>query len=72
MVDRVRIATWNLWWRFGDCDERAPLIVDRLRTSGADVIGLQEVWFDDEVNQAASIADALGFHHRAGCSDHGR
>lgn len=64
MADRLRIATWNLWWRFGDCEERAPLILNALRATAPDILGLQEVWFDDDENLAATIADALGFDHR--------
>ncbi len=42
MADTLRLATWNLWWRHGDLDARAPAILTTLRTVDPDVIGLQE------------------------------
>lgn len=40
----VRIATWNVWWRFGDHERRAPGITAELARVAADVVCLQEVW----------------------------
>lgn len=60
---RLRVATWNLWWRFGPWESRLPLIIDELRRVDADVIALQEVWTQDGTSSADVIADALG-HHR--------
>lgn len=40
----MRIATWNVWWRFGDHERRAPAIASELRRVAADVVCLQEVW----------------------------
>ena len=40
----VRIATWNVWWRFGDHEARAPGITAELARVRADVVCLQEVW----------------------------
>ena len=40
----VRIATWNVWWRFGDHEARAPLLAGELARVAADVVCLQEVW----------------------------
>lgn len=60
----MRVLTWNLWWRFGPWEERQPAIVDTLRRIDADVLCLQEVWETrDGKSQAATLADALGFHH---------
>jgi endonuclease/exonuclease/phosphatase family metal-dependent hydrolase len=58
---KVRTATWNLWARYGPWEERWPGIVETLRTVDADILALQEVWEDDERNQAAEIAEALGY-----------
>jgi len=58
---RVRIATWNLWGRYGPWAQRLPAIVETLRRVDADIVGLQEVWEDDERSQAAELAAALGF-----------
>ncbi|CAN5598450.1 hypothetical protein BH23ACT3_BH23ACT3_21470 [soil metagenome] len=39
----LRVMTWNLWWRFGDWERRAPAIVEVLRQQDPDVVCLQEV-----------------------------
>jgi endonuclease/exonuclease/phosphatase family metal-dependent hydrolase len=53
-----RVATWNLWWRFGpDPEARFPGIEATLRELDADVICLQEVYGN---RQGASDADRLG------------
>jgi endonuclease/exonuclease/phosphatase family metal-dependent hydrolase len=58
---RVRIATWNIWARYGPWEQRFPAIVETLRMLDADILALQEVWDADGRNQAAEIADALGY-----------
>src|SRR5918994_523367 len=61
---RLRVATWNVWWRFGPWQERQPAIAETLRQLGADVIALQEVWdTGDGIGQAGALADALGYDH---------
>src|SRR5215216_2768173 len=45
---RLRVATWNVWWRFGPWAERQPAIAETLRRIDADVIALQEVWDVDD------------------------
>ncbi|HXY95256.1 MAG TPA: endonuclease/exonuclease/phosphatase family protein [Acidimicrobiia bacterium] len=57
---RVRIATWNLWGRYGPWEARLPVIVENLRAIDADVLALQEVWEDDTRSQAHELAEALG------------
>jgi endonuclease/exonuclease/phosphatase family metal-dependent hydrolase len=59
----IRVATWNLWWRFGPWERRAPLVEATLAAIGADVICLQEVWDDGTTNQAAVLAARLGMSH---------
>ena len=58
---RVRIATWNIWGRYGPWEDRLPAITETLRRVDADIVGLQEVWEDDERSQAAELAAALGY-----------
>ena len=58
---RARIATWNVWARYGPWEERAPAILETLRAADADIVGLQEVWDDGERNQAIELAEALGY-----------
>lgn len=59
---RLRVASWNLWWRFGNWEERLPIVIERLRAADPDVIALQEVWHDRTTSSAHRIADALGHH----------
>ena len=61
---RLRVATWNVWWRFGPWEERQPAIAETLRRIDADVIALQEVWdVDDGRGLCEALADALGYEH---------
>jgi endonuclease/exonuclease/phosphatase family metal-dependent hydrolase len=63
---RLRVLSWNLWWRFGPWEERRPAIAATLARLDADVVCLQEVWDDGEVGFAAELADGLGVHHAYG------
>jgi endonuclease/exonuclease/phosphatase family metal-dependent hydrolase len=47
-MERLRIATWNLWWRFGPWEARQPLIAAELDRIDADVVCLQEVWAETD------------------------
>ena len=60
---RLRVLTWNLWWRFGPWEARQPAIEATIRALDPDVVALQEVWDDGETNQAAHLAAALGGYH---------
>jgi endonuclease/exonuclease/phosphatase family metal-dependent hydrolase len=60
---RLRVMTWNLWWRYGPWEARLPAIASTLASVDADVIALQEVWDDGERNQAAELATALEYEH---------
>jgi endonuclease/exonuclease/phosphatase family metal-dependent hydrolase len=61
---RLRVLTWNVWWRFGPWESRQPAIAATLRRIDADVIALQEVWGEaGGTGQAAELAGALGFEH---------
>lgn len=57
----VRVATWNIWWRFGPWEERQPRIIEELRGVDADIIALQEVWGADGTDAGAVIAAELGY-----------
>jgi endonuclease/exonuclease/phosphatase family metal-dependent hydrolase len=59
----LRVATWNLWWRFGNWQRREPAIRQALAELDADVVGLQEVWARGGTGQADELADHLGYHH---------
>jgi endonuclease/exonuclease/phosphatase family metal-dependent hydrolase len=56
-----RVATLNIWQRFGPCDERMVAIRESLRALAPDVIGLQEVLRVDGFDQGALASDGLGY-----------
>jgi endonuclease/exonuclease/phosphatase family metal-dependent hydrolase len=60
---RVRVLTWNIWWRFGPWERRRPAIAATLARLDADVIAVQEVWSDETTDLAAELAAELGYHH---------
>ncbi len=62
---RVKVVTWNLWWRFGPWQERQGAIVETLKSLDADIIALQEIWFDGDNSTAAELAAQLGYHYIA-------
>jgi endonuclease/exonuclease/phosphatase family metal-dependent hydrolase len=62
VTTRVRVTTWNLWGRYGPWEARVPAIEATLRAADADIVALQEVWDDDDRNQARDLARALGYH----------
>lgn len=60
---RVRVLTWNIWWRFGPWQRRQQAVAATLKIIDADIIALQEVWSDETTNYAAELAAQLGYHH---------
>ncbi len=59
---RVRVMTWNLWWRFGPWEQRQQVIVDTIRAVSPDIVCLQEVWVEADRDLAAIIAAELEYH----------
>jgi len=51
----MRVATWNLWGRYGPWEDRLPIIEANLRTIDADIVCLQEAWDDETTSQPAQI-----------------
>lgn len=81
-MDRIRVATLNIWNKSGPWPRRLDLIRRELRELTPDIVGLQEVLqleapgsdlpADVFTNQAAEVADGLGYQHAYGmASDHG-
>lgn len=60
--DLVRLATWNLWWKFGPWEARQLPIATEINAVDADVMCLQEVWADDDRDQAEQLAESAGRH----------
>lgn len=65
-VNTVRVATWNLWWRFGEFEARGRAIEQVLDAAAPDIICLQEVWAtrdEDgvETSQLAHLAERFGW-----------
>jgi Endonuclease/Exonuclease/phosphatase family len=56
----IRMATSNLWWRFGPWPQRRDTIAAVLANAQPDVCGLQEVWAHRGEHQAALLAERLG------------
>ncbi len=63
LTTTVRIATWNLWGRYGPWAERMAPIEANMRAVDADIWALQEVWEDDDHSQARDLAAAIGHDH---------
>jgi endonuclease/exonuclease/phosphatase family metal-dependent hydrolase len=61
----LKVATLNIWNRFGPWDERLPAIRTRLAELGPDVIGLQEVLrstHGDRVDQVELLTAGTAYH----------
>lgn len=66
---RLRIATWNVWHRFGPWEERQPAIAATLAELRPDVLCLQETWEEEGgTSQPAELGRPLGLHHHATAS----
>lgn len=61
----MRLATWNVWWRFADWAARQPRIAADLATLAADVVVLQEAYAAPDDDQPRRLGDALGLAHVA-------
>jgi endonuclease/exonuclease/phosphatase family metal-dependent hydrolase len=60
----MKVATLNIWNRFGPWDERLIAIRQRLAELSPDVIGMQEVLRStsgDKLDQGAAVASGLGY-----------
>lgn len=64
IATRLRVLTWNVWWRFGPWQRRKSGILATLEAHDPDVVALQEVWTDTSngTGLADELAAALGYH----------
>lgn len=63
-MDRLRVATLNIWNRMGPWEERLAAIRKEIERLEPDVLGLQEVLLLPEhaFDQAKAIAEGFGYH----------
>lgn len=76
VMDAFRIATLNIWNRFGPWEERLVAIRHHVKALQPDVLGLQEVLRSsqgDALDQAVCIAEGLGYEMAFGVAtdEHG-
>ncbi len=64
-----RVATWNVWGRYGDWQSRLEGITEELRASSPDVVCLEEAWETPEESQTDQVASALGLPYRLSLCD---
>lgn len=69
-MDRIRVATLNIWNRMGPWEERLVAIRKELERIQPDILGMQEVLVlpEHEFDQARSIAEGFGYHTAFGRS----
>ena len=61
-----RVATLNIWSRFGPWEERLVAIRHGIRELAPDVLGMQEVLRNSAMDQAALVSDGLRLRDRVG------
>ncbi len=59
----LRVATWNVWGRYGDWERRQTAIEDALVTASPDLVCLVESWSAPEGSQPERIAGSIGYDH---------
>jgi endonuclease/exonuclease/phosphatase family metal-dependent hydrolase len=59
----MRVATWNVWGRYGDWEQRQRAIEDTLVAAAPDVVCLVESWSTLEDSQPERIAGRFGYDH---------
>ena len=68
MNDVLHVATWNIWWRYGQWRTRDAAVRATLNHIAPDVVALNEVW--EEVggeSQAEQLSRELGYHVVSHC-----
>jgi endonuclease/exonuclease/phosphatase family metal-dependent hydrolase len=61
-MDTFRVATLNIWNRYGPWEARLPAIRHALAALAPEVMGMQEVVRSADFDQAKVISDGLGYH----------
>jgi len=60
----LRVATWNVWGRYGQWQERQAAIEDALVARSPDIVCLIESWSSPETTQAEQVAQRLGVEYQ--------
>ena len=60
-VDILKVMSWNLWWKFENYLERQNLIFSEIEKLKPDIMCFQEVWKEEDENQAEKIANLTGY-----------
>ena len=60
----MRLATWNVWGRFGEWQPRQRGIEDALCAVVPDIVCLTESWSTEDTDQSQSIGARLDLAHR--------
>ncbi len=68
----VRVLTWNLWWKFGPWQERQQAIEAEILAINPDLLLLQEVYADENEDQAERLAALVGFSVARTVDERGR
>ena len=57
--ERIRVVTYNLYWRNTDAEERGPAILAQLRAVDPDLVAFQELgsWFAGELDRSGFVRD---------------
>ena len=59
----LRVATWNIWWRYGQWQARHAAIRATLQRIRPDIVALNEVWQQvGTEGQASDLGRCLGLH----------
>lgn len=59
-----RVATWNVWGRYGEWSARLDGIIGELKRSAPDIVCLEEAWMTPAETEGDLVSDALGLSHR--------
>jgi endonuclease/exonuclease/phosphatase family metal-dependent hydrolase len=59
----MRVATWNVWGRYGDWERRHNAIEDVLVAAAPDLVCLVESWSAPAGSQPERVAGRLGYDH---------
>ena len=65
----TRLATWNVWGRYGNWSARLDGITAELARSNADIVCLEEAWQTPEQIQGNLVGAALDLPHRISTGD---